>query len=190
MMMNEGMPGDMKKYIHDLERKIAQLEKDLEKDRADKEKFRQSNKKLKKENEKLKKELARLQGSAPVLAGSDKTAEAGGVPTSKVFYKRNRQEGKEKTNSKFTSDTHHTGQMSGMRYSSGKTYQWCGTEANSDRYSTSGQYYLRNRLSKVLVRRVQKIGPWRSPVAAAKAAFRTCCSLLDRLSENAWFDRW
>jgi len=96
MMMNEDLPDDLKKYIHDLERKIAQLEKDLEKERADKGTFRQSNKKLKKENEKLKKELARLQGSAPVLAGSDKTAEAGGVPTSKVFYKRNRQEGKKK----------------------------------------------------------------------------------------------
>ena len=87
--MNKDLSEDMKKYIHDLERKIAQLEKDLEKDRADKETFRQSNKKL-------KKELARLQGSAPVLAGSDKTAEAGGVPTSKVFYKRSRQEGNKK----------------------------------------------------------------------------------------------
>jgi transposase len=96
MMVNEDRPEDLKKYIHDLERKIAQLEKDLEKEHADKETFRQSNKKLKKENEKLKKDLARLQGSAPVLAGSDKTAEAGGVPTSKVFYKRSRQEGKKK----------------------------------------------------------------------------------------------
>ena len=96
MMMTEDLSEDLKKYIHDLERKIAQLEKDLEKESAGKETFRQSNKKLKKENEKLKKELARLQGSAPVLAGSDKTAEAGGVPTSKVFYKRNRQEGNKK----------------------------------------------------------------------------------------------
>lgn len=96
MMMNEDLLEDLKKYIHDLERKIAQLEKDLEKESAGKEAFRQSNKKLKKENEKLKKELARLQGSAPVLAGSDKTAEAGGVPTSKVFYRRSRQEGKKK----------------------------------------------------------------------------------------------
>jgi transposase len=96
MMMNEDRPEDLNKYIHDLERKIAQLEKDLEKERADKGTFQQSNKKLKKENEKLKRELARLQGSAPVLAGSDKTAEAGGVPTSKVFYRRSRQEGKKK----------------------------------------------------------------------------------------------
>lgn len=70
--MNEDLPEDLREYLHNLERKIAQLEKDL------------------------KKELARLQGSAPVLAGSDKTAEAGGVPTSKVFYRRNRQEGKKK----------------------------------------------------------------------------------------------
>ncbi len=37
--------------------------------------------------------FARLQGSAPVLAGSDKVAVAGGIPTSKTFYRRNRQEG-------------------------------------------------------------------------------------------------
>lgn len=96
MMMNEDLPEDMREYLHNLERKIAQLEKDLKKESAGKEALRQSNKKLKKENEKLKRELARLQGSAPVLAGSDKTAEAGGVPTSKVFYRRNRQEGKKK----------------------------------------------------------------------------------------------
>jgi transposase len=96
MMPNEYLPEDLKEYIRNLERKIAQLEKDLEKERADKETSRKSNKKLKKENEKLKKELARLQGSAPVLAGSDKVAVAGGVPTSKTFYRRNRQEGKKK----------------------------------------------------------------------------------------------
>jgi transposase len=91
MMLNEDLSEDLKEYIHNLERKIAHLEKDLEKERADKETSRQLNKKLKKENEKLKKELAQLQGSAPVLAGSDKTAEAGGVPTSKTFYRRNRE---------------------------------------------------------------------------------------------------
>ena len=40
MMMNEDLPGDLKKYIHDLERKIAQLEKDLKKESDDKETFR------------------------------------------------------------------------------------------------------------------------------------------------------
>jgi transposase len=96
MMMTEDLPEDLKGYIRNLERKVAQLEKDLEKERADKETSRQRNKKLKEENEQLKRELARLKGSSPVLAGSDKTAEAGGVPTSKTFYRRNRQEGNKK----------------------------------------------------------------------------------------------
>ena len=95
-MMIEEQQEDLKRQIRDLERKIAQFEKELEKERNEKEIAQQQKKELEKENRKLKKELARLQGSAPVLAGSDKTAEAGGVPTSKTFYRRNRQEGKDK----------------------------------------------------------------------------------------------
>jgi len=96
-MMNEDpQPEDLKEYICNLKGKIAQLEKDLEKERADKEISRQQIKKLKEENKNLKKELARLQGSASVLGASDKTAEAGGVPTSKTFYRRNRQNGEKK----------------------------------------------------------------------------------------------
>jgi len=46
--------------------------------------------KLKKENGDLKEQLARVISSAPFLAASEKTAEAGGVPSSKTYYKRNR----------------------------------------------------------------------------------------------------
>ena len=51
---------------------------------------------LRKENKYLKKQLAQFQGSAPFLASSDKTSEAGGVPSSKTYYRRNRQEGTKK----------------------------------------------------------------------------------------------
>ena len=113
-MMTENLSEDTKEYLHRLERKIAQIEKTLEKERTEKEASRKLNenltrenkklkevtknvkkvnKNLRRENKQLKKELARLLSSAPVLAGSDKTAEAGGIPSSKIFYKRNRQEG-------------------------------------------------------------------------------------------------
>jgi transposase len=73
------------------------LKEELERERNTKKDALQQTKKLEKENKDLKKQLAQLQGSAPILAASDKTAEAGGVPTSKTFYRRNRQEGKKKT---------------------------------------------------------------------------------------------
>jgi regulator of replication initiation timing len=91
MMMNEDLPEDLRKYLHNLERKIAQLEKDLKKESAGKEALRQSNKKLKKENEKLKKELARLKEKAHWRSTR--------APRSR----------KEKTNSQLAPDTHHTG---------------------------------------------------------------------------------
>ncbi len=70
--------------VRDLERKIERLEKEINE-------LKKREDKLKKENKNLREQLARLQGSAPLLAASDKTAEAGGVPTSKTFYRRNRQ---------------------------------------------------------------------------------------------------
>src|SRR4030065_2980302 len=96
-MKNEDEPENLKKRIHDLERKITQLEEDLETERNEKNITLQQKKKLEKENKDLKKQLAQLLGSAPTLAASDKTAEAGGVPSSKTFYRRNRQEGEKKS---------------------------------------------------------------------------------------------
>jgi transposase len=96
-MKNEDEPENLKKRIHDLEREITQLEGDLKKERNEKEAILQQKKKLENENKDLKKQLAQLLGSAPTLAASDKTAEAGGVPSSKTFYRRNRQEGEKKT---------------------------------------------------------------------------------------------
>src|SRR4030067_2384704 len=95
-MKNEDEPENLKKRIHDLERKITQLEEDLEKERNENKITWQQKKKLEKENKALKKQLAQLLSSAPTLASSDKTAEAGGVPSSKTFYRRNRQEGEKK----------------------------------------------------------------------------------------------
>ncbi len=96
-MKNEDEPENLKKRIHDLERKITQLEEDLEKERNENKITWQQKKSLEKENKDLKKKLAQLLGSAPTLAASDKTAEAGGVPSSKTFYRRNRLEGEKKT---------------------------------------------------------------------------------------------
>jgi Transposase IS66 family. len=95
-MKNEDDPENLKKYIHDLERKITQLKEDLEKERNENKISLQEKERLEKENKTLKKQLAQLLGSAPTLAASDKTAEAGGVPSSKAFYRRNRPEGKRK----------------------------------------------------------------------------------------------
>jgi transposase len=96
-MKNEDEPENLKKRIHDLEREISQLEGDLKKERNEKEAVLQQKKELENENKDLKKQLAQLLGSAPTLAASDKTAEAGGIPSSKTFYRRNRQEGEKKT---------------------------------------------------------------------------------------------
>jgi len=43
---------------------------------------------LREKNRRLQEELRRIKTSAPFLAASDLTAEAGGVPTSRVFYRR------------------------------------------------------------------------------------------------------
>jgi transposase len=102
-MTNNTEIKDLMKRIRELEKKNRQLEEALEKEQSESEELQKENKDLKKTKERLKKEnndlkeqLARLQNSAPLLATSDKTAEAGGVPSSKVFYKRNRNEGKKK----------------------------------------------------------------------------------------------
>jgi transposase len=95
-MTSEDRHENLKRQIRDLEKKIGQLEKELDKERTEKKIARQQKEEFEKENKKLREELARLQSSAAVLGASDKTAEAGGVPTSKTFYRRSRQEGKKK----------------------------------------------------------------------------------------------
>jgi transposase len=95
-MKIEDETDNLKKRIHDLEQEITQLEEDLEKEQNEKEAILHQKKELENENKDLKKQLAQIQGSAPTLAASDKTAEAGGVPSSKTYYRRNRQEGEKK----------------------------------------------------------------------------------------------
>jgi len=95
-MTSENNTENLDKYIRDLERKNANLEKELEKEQNEKIIIIQEKKKLEKENKELKKQLTQLLSSLSALATSDKTAEAGGVPSSKTFYRRNRQEGMKK----------------------------------------------------------------------------------------------
>lgn len=60
------------------------------------EEFRQTREELgraREEIRRLRKENERLRTSAPWLAASDRTAEAGGVPSSRTFYRRPRPEG-------------------------------------------------------------------------------------------------
>jgi transposase len=85
ILTNENIPED----AEELKKLIRRLKKQLEKERR-------KRKELEEENENLKEQLSQLMSSAPFLGASDKTAEAGGVPSSKVFYKRNRNEGKKK----------------------------------------------------------------------------------------------
>lgn len=56
--------------------------------REENERLRKRNKNLEEENKKLKEQLQRVLGSAPMLAASDRTAEAGSVPSSRTFYRR------------------------------------------------------------------------------------------------------
>lgn len=64
------------------------LREDLEKARKRIEDLEQEKRDLEKKVKDLKDQLSRVLGSAPMLAASDKTAEAGGVSSSKVFYRR------------------------------------------------------------------------------------------------------
>jgi len=91
-MTNENKQGKLrklKKHIRKLEKEKKKLSEELENERIRREK-------LEKDNEDLRGKLAQLLGSVMVLAASDKTAEAGGVPSSKIFYKRNRNDKEKK----------------------------------------------------------------------------------------------
>jgi len=78
-----------KRYIQELEKKI----KDLEEENRE---LKDENRELKEENKDIKEQLTILMSSALVLGASDKTAEAGGVPSSHVFYKQDRSDGEKK----------------------------------------------------------------------------------------------
>lgn len=83
-----------RKRIRDLEAENKRI-KELEEENQ---KLAEQRKKLLDENKELKDQLQRVLGSAPMLAASDKTAEAGGVPSSRVFWRRRvHKEGKKST---------------------------------------------------------------------------------------------
>jgi len=97
--MNANRPEDieeLKKVIRKLKEEKEQLKEDLDKERRINEYIEKKKKELEKENEDLKEQLSQLKSSAPLLGASDRTAEAGGVPSSKIYYKRNRNKGNRK----------------------------------------------------------------------------------------------
>ena len=81
---------DTPENIQEMRELIRRLNNELEKER-------QRRKELESENEELKEQLTRLLSSAPLLGASERTAEAGGVPSSKTYYRRNRTDGTKKT---------------------------------------------------------------------------------------------
>lgn len=102
-MTDEKLPEDNEESVSDLEKEneglkknIEELKEKLEKATNEKSELNEKLEKFKKENSNLKKQLARVQGSLPVLAASEKTAKAVGVPSSKIFYRPNRTEGVKK----------------------------------------------------------------------------------------------
>lgn len=82
---NERLKEEKQKF-ENKERELKDQKRELEEEK----------KELEKKNKNLEDQLARVLGSAPFLAASEKTAEAGGMPTSKIFYRRNRTEGEKK----------------------------------------------------------------------------------------------
>ncbi len=52
------------------------------------ERLEQENRELREKNRRLQEELRRYKACAPMLAASDRTAEAGSIPSSRVFYRR------------------------------------------------------------------------------------------------------
>ena len=96
MANDEKTEKNLEEYVEELEQTINQLTQDLEKERNKKKSAQKLNREFKKEIKNLKNLLAQLQSSAPFLSASSKTAEAGGIPSSKIFYRRNRQNGEKK----------------------------------------------------------------------------------------------
>ena len=54
------------------------------------EKIEEENRELKRENKRLNDRIKKLDSTPQVLSSTDRTAEAGGVPTSRIFYRRPR----------------------------------------------------------------------------------------------------
>ena len=54
------------------------------------EKIEEENRELKRENKRLNDRIKKLESTPQMLSSSDRTAEAGGVPTSRIFYRRPR----------------------------------------------------------------------------------------------------
>jgi transposase len=84
------------KSFNQHEKQNRLLKEENERLRKELEKALLEKKNLEKECEELKKELISLKSSMPFLAASENTAEACGVPSSKIFYRRNRQEGQKR----------------------------------------------------------------------------------------------
>lgn len=95
--MNNTSLENIKKEVEELEHTIAQLKRELAKERKKRKLVQKQKSELRKENKNLKKQIAQILVSAPFLAASCKTAEAGGVPSSKVFYRRKRRSEEIKT---------------------------------------------------------------------------------------------
>ncbi|MHA1744664.1 MAG: IS66 family transposase [Promethearchaeota archaeon] len=87
---------ELKKLIRKLKEEKEHLKEELDKERQDKYSIAKRKRELEQENEDLKEQLSQLRSSAPFLGASDRTAEAGGVPSSKTYYRRNRTEGNKK----------------------------------------------------------------------------------------------
>ncbi len=80
--------GDSEEQLSRLRRENERLRREKETLAKELDAFKKANKELSDKNKQLEEKLQRVLSSAPMLAASDKTAEAGGVPTSKVFYRR------------------------------------------------------------------------------------------------------
>lgn len=78
----------MANNLRETERKLQRLREENERLLRENQRLEKENKNLSDKNEQLEEKLQSLLGSAPMLAASDKTAEAGGVPSSRVFWRR------------------------------------------------------------------------------------------------------
>ena len=87
---------DIPKNIDEMKELIRNLKKELEKERQRRKELEDERKELEDEIEDLREQLSRLLSSAPLLGASERTAEAGGVPSSKTYYRRNRTDGTNK----------------------------------------------------------------------------------------------